>query len=63
MPINESPKIISCINYAKNDSKASETEIGKNFGNSQGKNVLETKKWLIILSGDAMSIKCLQYAF
>lgn len=57
MPINESPKIISRINYAKNDSG-----IEKNFGNSQGKNVLETK-WLITLSGDVMSIKCLRYAF
>lgn len=34
----------------KNNSKASEAGIGKNFGKSQGRTVLEIKKWLTILS-------------
>lgn len=41
MFIDESPKIILCANHAKNSSKLSEAEIGRNFGNSQGRNVLE----------------------
>lgn len=58
---NESPEIVSCTNHAKNNSKASEAGIGKNFGRSQGGNVLETKKWLIIPSGEGNE-HCLRYA-
>lgn len=56
-------KLSHILIMQRNDSKASEAGIGNNFGNSQGKNVLETKKWLVILSDDAMSIKCSWYAF